>query len=107
MKQVIVWGDSAYEALVKIFPKWKSKIHQKAKRNHPLTQRQKMKNKYQSKTRIKVEHTFSRIKKYQCCSQKTRNMNADKQTKYWNIVAGLCNLRKIEELGLKHLFGYT
>lgn len=107
MNKVIVWGDCAYEALVKIYPQWTSKIHKKAKRNHPLTQQEKNRNKSRTKTRIKIEHTISRIKKYQCCSNRTRNMNPQKQSLYWNIVAGICNLRKLEEIGLIHLFRYS
>jgi hypothetical protein len=44
MKTVIVWADSAYEALSALFPKWVCLIHQKGKRNHPLTKKQKMNN---------------------------------------------------------------
>ena len=103
MKNVLVWGDSAYEALVKIFPDWTSLINEKARRNHPLTQEQKIKNKCKSKTRILVEHTFARIKTYRCCLDRVRNMKASKQTVYWHIVAGICNLRRANTLGLNQL----
>ena len=106
MEKVLVWGDTAYEALVKIFPHWTSFINERAKRNHPLTEEQKIKNRYKSKTRILVEHTLARIKKYRCCLERVRNMKATKQAQYWNIVAGICNLRKANKIGLNQLFGY-
>ena len=106
MKTVVVWADSAYEALHKYFPNWICHINEKGKRNHPLTEDQKRKNKLKSKTRIAVEHTISRVKKYRCCSERVRNMTADKQSRYWNIVAGLCNLRRATELEIQGVFGY-
>lgn len=107
MKSVIVWADSAYEALGQYCPQWQCRVNEKAKRNHPLTQQQKDRNTQKSKTRILVEHTISRIKKYRTCSDRTRNMTSDKQTRYWNIVAGLSNLRRATELNLQDLFGYS
>ena len=107
MKAVIVWADSAYEAIYKFFPNWICQIHEKGKHNHQLTEKQKLKNKSKSKTRILVEHTISRIKKYRCCSDRTRNIIAQKQTRYWNIVSGGCNLRRATELGIQGKFGYS
>lgn len=106
MKSVIVWADSAYEALDKYLPKWQFMINEKGKRNHPLSETQILSNKYKSKTRILVEHAISRIKKYRSCSDRVRNMTPAKQSRYWNIVAGLCNLRRSTELEIKQLFGY-
>lgn len=107
MKQIIVYGDSAYEALEKIFPKWICQINEKGKRNHPLSDEQKLKNRIKTKVRILVEHVISRIKKYRCCLERVRNTTATKQSRYWNIVAGLCNLRRAEELQILHVFGYA
>ena len=106
MKTVIFWGDSAYVAARKYFPHWECRLHEKGKRNHPLTELQKLSNKERSKTRIAVEHVFSRIKKYRCCSERVRNMSAEKQSDYWNIVAGLCNLRRATELDIQSIFDY-
>lgn len=106
MKTVIVWADSAYEALDQYFPSWVCHINEKGKRNHPLTDAQKRKNRVKSKTRIAVEHTISRIKKYRCCAERVRNMTASQQSHYWQIVAGLCNLRRATELEIQDVFGY-
>ena len=106
MKQTIVWADSAYEALVKLFPEWVAFVNEKGKRNSPLTNEQKLKNKLKTKIRILVEHVISRIKKYRCCMERTRNMKATKQSRYWNIIAGICNLRRASELSILPIFGY-
>ena len=107
MRGVIIWGDSAYIALIKLYPDWESHIHDRASRNHPLSAEQKMNNKIKSKIRILIEHTIARMKKYRCCLDRVRNMRPEKQTRYWHIVAGLCNLRKIEELDIKYLLRYS
>ena len=44
MGKVMVWADSAYEALVKHYPNWQEKVQEKARRNHPLTDTQKRRN---------------------------------------------------------------
>ena len=107
MGTVIVWADSAYEASEKYLPNWQFLINEKGKRNHPLSKEQRLKNKHKSKTRILVEHTISRIKKYRACSERVRNMTPAKQSRYWNIAAGLCNLRRATELEIKEIFDYN
>lgn len=57
-----VWADSAYrsaliEAVLAMIG-FTSHIHEKGYRNHPLTGRQKQKNRTRSRTRAKVEHVF-------------------------------------------------
>ena len=107
MKQVILWADSAYIATVTLYPKWECRVLEKATRNHPLTEEQKINNKLKSKIRIAVEHTIARIKVFRCCQERTRNMTATKQSRYWNIVAGVCNLQRIEELGITSIYRYS
>jgi IS5 family transposase len=62
-----VWGDSAYtgqrEAIRQAAPKAKDFTHEKATRNHPLTDEQKAKNTTKSKVRAKGEHPFLVIKR--------------------------------------------
>jgi len=33
-------------------------------------------------------------------------MTEVKQSRYWNIVAGVCNLRRAKELGIQDVFDY-
>lgn len=107
MKNVYLWCDSAYESIEKLLPKnWICLVNQKAKRNHPLTLDEKIKNKLKSKVRISIEHTIGRIKKYRCCLERVRNMTQTKQSIYWNIVAGICNLRRAYSLNIQFVFGY-
>ncbi len=106
MKNVILWVDSAYQSIEKLFPNWTCLVNEKAKRNHPLTDEQKLRNRLKSKIRILIEHTISRIKKYRCCLERVRNMTECKQSLYWNIVAGICNLRLATSLGIQQIFGY-
>jgi transposase, IS5 family len=60
-----VWGDSAYrsEGIEELLrsKKYKSKIHEKGYRNHPLTERQKENNTKKSNIRVRVEHIFGMI----------------------------------------------
>ena len=57
-----VWADSACRsvliAAVLALMGFSSHIHEKSYRNHPLTGRQKQKNRTRSRTRAKVEHVF-------------------------------------------------
>ncbi len=57
-----VWADSAYrsepiETVLELMG-FTSHIHERGYRNHPLTGRQKQKNRTRSRTRAKVEHVF-------------------------------------------------
>jgi hypothetical protein len=103
MQGVLIWADSAYIAIPKLYPDWDSRIHEKGKRNNPLNETQKMNNRTKSKTRIYVEHTISRIKKYRCCLERVRNLTTARQQRYWNIVAGICNLRLIQALEIQDI----
>lgn len=57
-----LWADSAYrsevvEAVLALMG-FESQIHQRAYRNRPLSDEQKLTNRTKSKTRAKVEHVF-------------------------------------------------
>ena len=57
-----VWADSAYrsaaiEAVLKLL-QFESQIHERAYRNHPLSEQQTESNRQKSKIRAKVEHVF-------------------------------------------------
>jgi transposase, IS5 family len=58
----VVWADSAYRS-VEIEAKlkengYKSRIHRRGARNHPLSQRQQAANTTRSRVRVRVEHVF-------------------------------------------------
>lgn len=104
MGRVIVWADSAYEAIPKYYPRWDCRIQEKAKRNHPLTELQKLTNTCKTKVRILIEHVIRRIKVFRCCADRGRKLTAPIQTRYWNIVAGLWNQRQTQTLGITVIF---
>ena len=60
-----VWADSAYRSddneLMLEVCEYRSRIHQRAYRNKPLTERQQASNKKKSKVRARVEHVFGSI----------------------------------------------
>lgn len=100
MGTVIVWADSAYEAIPTYYPTWTCRITEKAKRNHPLTEHQKLNNTCKTKVRILIEHVIRRLKVFRCCSERGRKLSGTTQTRYWNIVAGLWNQRQAQTLGI-------
>ncbi len=73
------------------------RLNEKARRNHPLTRDQKKLNRLRSSTRIRVEHTFSRRKKYAIAADIYRNRDED-YDQAMNIVGGLVNLRAYERI---------
>jgi transposase, IS5 family len=62
-----VWGDSAYQgrkdAIEAAAPKAQDMTNRRGSRNHPLTDRDRAKNRSKSKVRAKVEHPFLIIKR--------------------------------------------
>lgn len=64
-----VWADSAYRsdaAEIDLYAMgYRSQVHQKGKRNKPLTEKQQVTNKRKSKTRARVEHVFGSIENEQ------------------------------------------
>lgn len=100
MGKVILWADSAYEAIPKYEPDWDCRINERAKRSHPLTAVQRLNNTCKTRVRILIEHVIRRIKIFRCCKDQGRKLNPVRQTQYWTIVAGLCNHRQAESLGL-------
>lgn len=61
----LVWADSAYRSedneLMLAACRYRSRIHERAWRDKPLTEKQKAKNKVKSKVRARVEHVFGSI----------------------------------------------
>jgi IS5 family transposase len=73
------------------------RLNERARRNHPLTREQKKLNRLRSSTRIEIEHTFSRRKKYRIASGIYHNRDED-YDQAMNIVGGLVNLRAYERI---------
>jgi len=90
-----VWGDSAYlgqqEAIRKVAPKARGFTHRRGTRGHPLTQDGRMKNKYKSRVRAKVEHAFGIIKRVLGFS-KVRYRGMIKNASRFFVTCALANL---------------
>ena len=95
--RVTLYGDSGFDGITKMKLPLEVRLNEKGRRNHPLTREQKKLNRLRSSTRIRVEHTFSRRKKYAIASDIYRNRDED-YDQTMNIVAGLVNLRAYERI---------
>lgn len=95
--RVTLYGDSGFDGMSAQGLPVEVRLNEKARRNHPLTREQKKSNRLRSSTRIKIEHTFSRRKKYAIAAEIYRNRDED-YDKTMNIVGGLVNLRAYERI---------
>ena len=90
-----VWGDSAYtgqrEVIRECAPKAKDFTNKKGVRNHPLSERERAKNRTKSKVRAKGEHPILVLKKIFGFS-KVRYRGLDKNATRVFVACGLVNL---------------
>jgi hypothetical protein len=95
--RVSLYGDSGFQGMQEMDLGVEVRLIQRARRNHPLTREQKKLNQLRSNTRVKVEHTIGRRKKYRIAAEEYRNRDGD-YDQTMNIVAGLVNLRAYERV---------
>jgi len=95
--RVTMYGDSGFDGMSAMGLPVTVRLNEKARRNHPLTREQKKLNRLRSSTRIEIEHTFSRRKKYGIASDIYRNCDED-YDQAMNIVGGLVNLRAYDRI---------
>ena len=95
--RVTLYGDSGFDGMSALGLPVEVRLNAKARRNHPLTREQKKLNRLRSSTRIEIEHTFSRRKKYRIAADIYRNRDED-YDQAMNIVGGLVNLRAYERI---------
>jgi len=95
--RVTMYGDSGFDGMSAMGLPVEVRLNEKARRNHPLTREQKKLNRLRSSTRIEIEHTFSRRKKYRIAADIYRNRDED-YDQTMNVVAGLVNLRAYERI---------
>jgi len=93
---IAILADSGYQGVNKDYPNIKFKIPVKRTRTKKeLSRSEKIYNTKQRKKRIKVEHTFSYMKKYQILAGKYRNLK-DNYSAMFQSIAFLTNLRMLE-----------
>ena len=95
--RVSLYADSGFQGIGDLSLPVETRLIQRARRNHPLRRDEKLLNRLRSSTRIKVEHTLSRRKKYQIASQVYRNPDQDYDS-IMNVVSGLVNLRAFDRI---------
>jgi hypothetical protein len=95
--RVTMYGDSGFDGMSRMGLPLTVRLNEKARRNHPLNREQKKLNRLRSSTRIEIEDTFSRRKKYRIASDIYRNRDED-YDQTMNIVGGLVNLRAYDRI---------
>lgn len=95
--RVSLYADSGFQGIEDLSLPLEARLIQRARRNHPLTRDQKLLNRLRSSTRIRVEHTFSKRKKYAIASEVYRNRDEDYDATM-NVVSGLVNLRAFDRI---------
>ena len=95
--RVTLYADGGFQGMADLNLPLESRLNQRARRNHPLTRDQKLLNRLRSSTRIRVEHTLSRRKKYAIASSVYRNRDEDYDATM-NVVSGLVNLRAFDRI---------
>lgn len=84
--------DLGYMGMQKDYPQYNAILPHKKRKGEKLTVLQKQFNKVQSKTRIRIEHVISRVKKFRICSDVFRNKLCRYDT-ISEIVCGLINFK--------------
>lgn len=93
---VTALGDSGYQGVNKDYPQANFKIPIKRTRaKKELTRSEKIYNTKLRKKRVKIEHTFSRMKKFKILAEKYRNIKED-YSEMFKSIAFLTNLRMLE-----------
>jgi len=97
-KESKLYGDSGLQGVNKDFPYLKTAIPFKRNRwRKELTRSQKIYNTKQRRIRVKVEHTFSQLKKYQVLAQPYRHaLEGYEET--FGFVANVVNFRMLQRL---------
>jgi hypothetical protein len=92
-----LYGDSGFQGMADLGLPLPVRLLERGRRNHPLSGAQKQINRLRASTRVKIEHTLSRRKKYRIASEEYRNRDTD-YDQAMNIVGGLVNLRAYERV---------
>ncbi len=91
--------DSGYQGMQKDFPSLKSRLPIKKHRGEPLAEKDKKHNKELAKERVVVEHTISRIKKFNIIGTKFRNRLKTYDTKM-SVACGIVNFKTMLREGM-------
>jgi hypothetical protein len=95
--RVSLYGDSGFQGMADMGLPVEVRLIERARRNRPLMREQKKMNRLRAATRVKVEHTISRRKKYRIAAEEYRNRDSD-YDQAMRIVGGLVNLRAYDRI---------
>jgi hypothetical protein len=91
-KGVKCWLDSGFQGVQKDFPGLKVRMPKRAARGHPLTEREKGRNRKVSKKRVLAENSIGGIKRLRSLTDVCRNRIASFEDRLMLVGAGLWNL---------------
>jgi hypothetical protein len=97
-KGVEITADLGYQGIEKDFPSLKTRIPVKRKRGKTLEKKDKRYNKELSRSRVVVEHTIGKMKKFKIMGSKFRN-KLGRYDDMTSIVSGLTNLKVMASSG--------
>lgn len=87
--------DSGYQGVHQDFPDLNAVIpYKRTRKGQPLTRSQKIENKKQRKVRVVIEHTLSKLKKFQILHQTFRNSLQNYETTF-GFIANIVNFRML------------
>lgn len=89
-EEIAVLGDTGFDGLANYYPERSIATPHKARRNHPLLPDQKLANRELSAMRIVIEHTLSRIKRFEILSAVFRHSLSLYDTVFLGVV-GIVN----------------
>ncbi len=94
-RNATLYMDSGYQGVQKDFPDLNTVIpHKRTRNGNPLTRSQKIQNKKQRRIRVVVEHTLSKLKKFQILHQIFRNSLQNYELVF-GFVANIVNFRTL------------
>lgn len=94
-KNAKLYLDSGYQGVQKDFPGLNTIIpHKRTRNSKPLTLSQKIQNKKQRRIRVAIEHTLSKLKKFQILHQTYRNSLQNYETVF-GFVVNIVNFRML------------
>jgi hypothetical protein len=97
-KESRLYGDSGYQGIRKDFPDLVSLIPYKRTRKHKeLTHAEKIHNTKQRRIRVKIEHAFSRLKKYRALADTYRHSLQNYESTF-RFIANVVNFRMLQRL---------
>jgi len=88
-KHIRVLADAGYQGLAELHENCQTPF--KKSKHHPLTQRQKQRNKTLARKRILIEHIFRKLKVFRILSERYRNRRKRFALRF-NLIAAIHNL---------------